>query len=417
MAVISVFSGAYCKEDAVIQSVAQELGYAVIDDRIMEETSGRYNVPIERLQRSFGGPDPLLNKFTHEREKHISYLRIVLAELIQPDNVIIRGCAGHLLPRTMGHVLRVCLIANHDFRVREATQHTGKSEKDAGKLIQEHDKRNFECTEYFFDKPAYDPTLYDLVMPMHDRSEEQAAKEICDLVRSKPLRTTDRCGRAAEDFVLSANVALALAAAGLAADVHSEGGQVVLSINRYVVRLEHYRERITEVASGVSGVKSVSTRLGPRYRAPSLNPWGDIEGLPKFMLVDDEKEFVHTLSERLRSRDLESSIAYDGEQALEMLNEKEVDVIVLDLMMPGIDGIETLRRVKRDHPKVEVIILTGHGSDYEKSQAEELGAHAYLRKPVDIDILARVMREAYARAKRANADEPGGTAGRRDDEK
>jgi CheY-like chemotaxis protein len=231
------------------------------------------------------------------------------------------------------------------------------------------------------------------------------------------LRTTDRGRRAAQDFVLSAKVALGLAEAGLDADVHSENGEVVLSINRYVVRLGHYRERISEVASRVSGVERVSTRLGPRYRAPSLNPWSDIEGPPKFMLVDDEKEFVHTLSERLRSRDLESSIAYDGEQALEMLQEKEADVIVLDLMMPGIDGIETLRRVKRDHPHVEVIILTGHGSDHEKRQAEELGAHAYLRKPVDIDVLARVMREAYASAKRKIPGEGAGGDERGDDAK
>ena len=417
MAVISVFSGAYCGEDAVVPALAQELGYTLIDDRIMEEASRRHSVPVERLGQSFGGPDPLFNKFTHEREKHISYIRIVLAELIQPDNVIIRGCVGHLLPRTMGHVLRVCLIANHDFRVRQASQRTGKSDKEAAKLIQENDKRNFECTEYLFDKSPYDPSLYDLVMPMHDRTEKQATEEICELARSKPLRTTERCRRAAQDFILSANVALVLAESGLAADVHSESGQVVLSINRHVMRLGRYRERLTEAASRVSGVKSVSTRLGPRYRAPSLNPWSDIEAPPRFMLVDDEKDFVHTLSERLRSRDLESSIAYDGEQALEMLKDKEVDVIVLDLMMPGIDGIETLRRVKRDHPNVEVIILTGHGSDHEKAQAEELGAHAYLRKPVDIDVLARVMREAYARAKKAAPDGRRGTPGRRDDDK
>lgn len=403
MAVISILSGAYCGEGTVVPALANELGYELIEDRLLEESSRRYKVPIEKLSQSFGGPDPLFNRFTHEREKHISYIRIVLAELIQPDNVIIHGCAGQLLPRTMSHVLRVCLIANHDHRIQQAVKLAGVSEKDAARLIQENDKRNFQCTEYLFNKPSYDPDLYDLVMPMHDRSEEEAIKEICDLARSEPLRTTDRCQRAAQDFVLSANVAQALAEEGLAADVHSESGEVVLSINRHVMRLGRFRERLKEVATGVSGVKSVSTRLGPRYRAPSLNPWSDIEGPPKFMLVDDEKSFVHTLSERLKSRNLESSIAYDGEQALEMLKEKEVDVIVLDLMMPGIDGIETLRRVKRDHPNVEVIILTGHGSDYEKTQAEELGAHAYLRKPVDIDVLARVMREAYARAKRTDS--------------
>jgi DNA-binding NtrC family response regulator len=113
------------------------------------------------------------------------------------------------------------------------------------------------------------------------------------------------------------------------------------------------------------------------------------------LLVDDEKEFVHTLSERLSTRNLESSIVYNGEEALDFVKNDEPDVMVLDLKMPGIDGIEVLRRVKREHPNVEVIILTGHGSDKEESLAEELGAFAYLHKPVNIDLLAQAMKEAY----------------------
>lgn len=109
---------------------------------------------------------------------------------------------------------------------------------------------------------------------------------------------------------------------------------------------------------------------------------------------------MQTLSERLQARDLKSSIAYDGEQALELLQDEAPDVMVLDLMMPGIDGIEVLRRVKAEHPEVEVIILTGHGSDQEREQAEALGAFAYLQKPANIDELAKVMKEAYQKANR-----------------
>jgi two-component system response regulator CpxR len=71
------------------------------------------------------------------------------------------------------------------------------------------------------------------------------------------------------------------------------------------------------------------------------------------------------------------------------------EVMVLDLKMPGIDGIEVLRQVKQIHPEVEVIILTGHGSAREEQLARELGAFAYLRKPVDLDVLTRTMQAAY----------------------
>jgi two-component system response regulator CpxR len=403
MAVIALFGGSYCHADEIADQTSRELGYPLLDERVFEEASRRSGVSPEELRNSLLGRASFMGKLTHAREKHTAHVRLALAELIQSDNVIVRGCVGLLVPRTIGHALRVCIIANQDFRVVQAVQQKGFSEKDAARTIHEDDKRLFTFTEYLFDKPAYDESLFDIVLPMHDRDVPAAVHDLCDHARSEPVQTTERSRRAAADFVLSAQVALKLAEEGMSADVHSENGEVILSINKNVVRLDHYRENIKKLAERVPGVKNVSTRLGSRYRPSSSNPWANIEGPPKIMLVDDEKEFVHTLSERLRTRSLESSIAYDGEQALAMVQKEPPDVIVLDLMMPGIDGIEVLRRLKRDHSQVEVIILTGHGSDLERQQAEELGAFAYLRKPVDIDALAKVMHEAYARSGRSKS--------------
>jgi len=124
---------------------------------------------------------------------------------------------------------------------------------------------------------------------------------------------------------------------------------------------------------------------------------------PKILLVDDEKEFVQILSERLQKRDLVSSVVYDGQQALDYVEKDQPDVMVLDLAMPGIGGIEVLRRLKQTHPGIEVIILTGHGSEREEQLAAELGAFAYLQKPVNIEALAEVMRNAYRKVNEAKA--------------
>ncbi len=121
----------------------------------------------------------------------------------------------------------------------------------------------------------------------------------------------------------------------------------------------------------------------------------------KVLLVDDEKEFVESLSERMELRNLEPEIAYDGEQALQALKEGEPDVMVLDLRMPGIDGIEVLRRVKKSHPHVRVILLTGHGTDKDEEMAKRLGAYAYLKKPVDIDQLVGTLQKAWSRLKKS----------------
>jgi len=411
LAIITIFSGSYCGGDEVVAGTVARLGYKSIERQLFEETGKRYQTSVEKLERSLYGAEPLLNRLTHEREKNIAYLKVVLAELIAADNVVIHGCAAHLLPRTIPHVLRVCIIANLDYRVEQAMKTDSLSDKEARKRLHHDDKRNYDCTTGLLDKPAYDEQLYDIVIPMHDTSVDKAVGMICDYAQSEPIQTTERSLQTARDFLLSAQVNLALTEAGHEVEVHAESGRVILLINEYVVRMKHHQEKLAEIAATVPGVRDVSTRIGPKYQAPAINPWSNIEGPPKFLLVDDEKEFVHTLSERLQTRDLESAIAYDGEQALDMLQKDAPDVMVLDLMMPGINGIEVLRRVKRDHPEVEVIILTGHGSDREKASAEELGAFAYLEKPVNVDHLARVMKAAYKKAREMKASDRDDNAG------
>ena len=115
----------------------------------------------------------------------------------------------------------------------------------------------------------------------------------------------------------------------------------------------------------------------------------------KVLLVDDEQEFIETLSERLKMRDLDTKLALDGEQALEAVQDDEPDVMLLDLKMPGMDGMEVLRKVKKAYPGVQVVMLTGHGTDKDEEQARHLGAYAYLQKPVDLEHLVVTLRDAF----------------------
>lgn len=115
----------------------------------------------------------------------------------------------------------------------------------------------------------------------------------------------------------------------------------------------------------------------------------------KILLVDDEEEFVNSLGERLAIRDLGPDIVYNGEQALSFVQVQEPDVMVLDLRMPGMSGMEVLSQIRKNHPEIQVIILTGHGNKHHENQALRLGAFDYLEKPVDIDELVIKMRKAY----------------------
>jgi DNA-binding NtrC family response regulator len=117
----------------------------------------------------------------------------------------------------------------------------------------------------------------------------------------------------------------------------------------------------------------------------------------KVLMVDDEEDFVTTLAERMSMRDLTPDTVLSGEQALQRVQDDVPDVMVLDLKMPGIDGMEVLRRVRKAYPQVQVVILTGHGSEKDEAEARRLGAFAYLQKPVDMEKLIKTLREAYKR--------------------
>lgn len=118
---------------------------------------------------------------------------------------------------------------------------------------------------------------------------------------------------------------------------------------------------------------------------------------PVVLLVDDEVPFVEAMTKRLSKRNLKILHAYNGSQALETLGKGDnVDVVILDVKMPGMNGIETLREIKKNHPLVQVIMLTGHGTIESGIEGMKLGAFDYLTKPCDIEQLMGKVQEAKA---------------------
>ncbi|HVO85132.1 MAG TPA: response regulator [Syntrophobacteria bacterium] len=128
----------------------------------------------------------------------------------------------------------------------------------------------------------------------------------------------------------------------------------------------------------------------------------------RVLIVDDEEDFRKTLATRLHFRDLPSETAENGEEALRFVREQaEPDVMVLDLRLPGMDGLEILRQTKLAYPDMEVIILTGYGTGAAEAEARQLGAFDYLQKPVPVDLLAEKIKSAYRRKlERTTAPQP-----------
>jgi DNA-binding NtrC family response regulator len=121
----------------------------------------------------------------------------------------------------------------------------------------------------------------------------------------------------------------------------------------------------------------------------------------KILLVDDEIPFVKTLTKRLSRRELNIITAFSGQEALAQLEkDPDIEIIVLDIKMPGMNGLRTLEEIKREYPLVEVIILTGHSTVDSAIRGMRLGAFDYLVKPCDIDQLISRMQEAAEKKRR-----------------
>ena len=119
--------------------------------------------------------------------------------------------------------------------------------------------------------------------------------------------------------------------------------------------------------------------------------------LVRILVVDDEEDFLETLVNRLNRRGMSAQGALSGCEALKMMEEKEFDVVVLDVRMPGMDGLEVLREVKNRWPFVEVILLTGHGSVESGIEGMRLGAFDYVMKPADLEVLIEKIQQARER--------------------
>ncbi len=125
----------------------------------------------------------------------------------------------------------------------------------------------------------------------------------------------------------------------------------------------------------------------------------------KILVVDDEDDFRETIVKRLQKRKMTARGAESGEKALEFIEAQPFDVVVLDVKMPGLDGIDTLREIKQRRPLIEVILLTGHASMESGIEGMKLGAFDYVMKPANLEELIEKMRQAYEKKVVSEAQE------------
>jgi CheY-like chemotaxis protein len=406
MSVIAVFSGSYCDAESSIKEIVRKAGYTHLrDSDAVSKASALSHFSESKISKAFSAKTSVFNQFTREREKSIAYLKLALAEMLVPDNILTDGFVSLLMPREISHILRICLIAEMKYRISLAVS-SGVPENEAVKIIRKGDEDKIAWTKTIAEEnDPWKSTLYDMVLPTDKMSSEEISDLVLQMLGKDVLKAGPKSKKMIEDFHLASQVEVTLLEAGHIVPVRAADGKVTITINKNVLMLKRLEEELKAITIKVDGVKAVETTVGKKFYQPDIYRKYDL-GMPsKLLLVDDERQFVQRLSERLLMREIGSAIAYDGESALKIVKEEEPDVMILDLKMPGIDGIEVLKRVKTTNPDIEVIILTGLGSQADKKLCMELGAFAYLEKPVDVDVLSETIKKANEKIKRRTAQE------------
>lgn len=396
MAVIALFSGTFCREEIIIGEICAGVDLKRIgDEEIVNEAAKLSGMPAGKIGRVFSSKTSVFNKFTHERERSLAYLKLALSQTLSADRLMIEGFSAILAPVELSQILRVCLIADMSSRVAVANHAHGLEQGEAAKLIRRQDEERAAWVQMLRNrKDPWDPSIYDILIPTDKTKPDRIVSLVRQGLGKEIFRPTPANRAVLDDFILSAKVEVALAQEGHHVGVTAKAGEVTLTINKHVLMLSRLEDELKSIAGRVPGVRNIVTKVGPSFYQTDIYRKYDFELPSKILLVDDEREFVETLSERLYMRDMGSAVAYDGESALELIKEDEPEVMILDLRMPGIDGIEVLRRVKAKQPEIEVIILTGHGSEADRQTCMELGAFAYLQKPVDIEHLSETIQKA-----------------------
>lgn len=398
MSSIALFPCRYAHAEDVATKLANRFDLQIYSDtQLIEETSRAFNVSAAKLDNALYGKTSVFNQFTLEREKLINMLKNTLHERLDSDTqFLFEGFLTSIIPSKINHVLKVLIVDSKSNRIKFAEE-SGVSTKQAQKEVKDADVAAYNWTDFLFKKEAYDKSLYDLVIPAENKSEDDLIETIAKCFQTTSLLRTSESQRAVTEMKIEIDVERILLENGHKIAVEVSEGTAVLTVEKSVLNFAKLEEELSRFTTQVRGVDKVSVRRGSGYNE-SIYRRQKFELPSKVLFVDDEKEFVQTVSERLISRDVGTYGVYNGEEALEVVSDDRPDVMVLDLKMPGLHGVEVLRQTKEVAPEVEVIILTGHGTMQDMQECMELGAFAYLNKPVDIEELSATIKAASAKA-------------------
>ncbi|NDY74147.1 cytidylate kinase-like family protein [Desulfobacter hydrogenophilus] len=278
MSVITISRGSYSRGKEVAEKVASELGYKCISRDILLEASEEFNIPEIRLIRALHDAPSALERYTHGRERYVSYIRKALLQHIQKDNIVYHGLAGHYFLLDLPNVLKIRITSDIEERVKEEVRRENISEEKARYILKKDDDERRKWGLRLYGIDTWDSKLYDMVINIKNLSVEDAADLICRAVRKPNFKTTPKSEKMLDDALLAAKVHAALVKLSPKSIVTADDGVVRIGDPEVSLDIKNdaYNE-IKKIAENVEGVKEVIISMNKKTDDHhAVNPFHNI---------------------------------------------------------------------------------------------------------------------------------------------
>jgi cytidylate kinase len=258
MAIITISRGSYSRGKEVAEKVAEKLGYECLSRDVLLQASQEFNIPEIRLVRALHDAPSVLERFTHGKERYISYIRKALLKHVQRDNVVYHGLAGHFFLQDIPHVVKIRIIADMAERVKEEVKRQNIPAEKALYVLKKDDDERRRWGIQLYGIDTWDSQLYDMVLHIKTITVDDAVDTICRLAQSRAFQTAPESRRVLDDLLLAAEIKAAVVEIEPMLNVTAENGVVHISNIEVAKKIKpNVLAEIKAVASGKEGVRKV----------------------------------------------------------------------------------------------------------------------------------------------------------------
>jgi cytidylate kinase len=276
MSIITISRGSYSRGKEIAEKLAKKLGYECISRDILLEASGEFNIPEIKLVRALHDATSVLDRFTHGKERYISYIAASLLQHFRKDNVVYHGLAGQFLVGHIPHVLKVRITADMQARVNEEMRREKISAERALYILQKDDEERRKWGLQMYGTDTWDSRLYDVVLHIGKLTVDDAVDLLFDTVQKPSFQSTEESRKIVEDLALSAKVKAHLVRITPKIQIAADHGRVFISGVDETV-LAKNKAQIESIAREVEGVEEVifNVRVAPEQHG-HVNPFQNI---------------------------------------------------------------------------------------------------------------------------------------------